>query len=109
MKQLLMGIDIGTSSCKAAVFTPDGKVIAEGNGEYKVYYPKKGWAEQNPNEWWGSVCDTIKSVLQKGNINPKDIAGIGVDGQSWSAIALDKCGRVLCNTPIWMDTRADAI
>ena len=39
----------------------------------------------------------------------KKIAGVGIDGQSWSAIAIDQEGKVLTNTPIWMDTRAQSI
>ena len=50
MKQYLLGIDIGTSACKTAVFDENGTVIASGTGDYQVYYPKPGWAEQNPEE-----------------------------------------------------------
>ena len=109
MKKLLLGIDIGTSSCKVAAFTEDGKVEAAASGDYPVYYPHPGWAEQNPDEWWEAVCRTIKKVLQIGSIDPQQIMGIGIDGQSWSAIAIDKEGNVLTNTPIWMDTRAQDI
>lgn len=109
MKQYLLGIDIGTSACKIAVFDIDGNVIAAGSGGYKVYYPHPGWAEQNPAEWWGAVCGAVRRTLEKGKIHPADIAGIGIDGQSWSAIPVSKDGEVLMNTPIWMDTRAAKI
>lgn len=109
MKQFLLGIDIGTSACKIALFSREGEVEAAASGEYPVYYPHPGWAEQNPDEWWNAVCETIKKVLASSKIQPKQIAGIGIDGQSWSAIAIDKEGKVLTNTPIWMDTRAQDI
>ena len=109
MKKFLLGIDIGTSACKIAVFSKEGAVEAAASGDYPVYYPHPGWAEQNPDEWWESVCKTIKRTLEIGNIKPEQIAGIGIDGQSWSAIAIDKEGKVLTNTPIWMDTRAQDI
>ncbi len=109
MKQYLLGIDIGTSACKIAIFNKNGQVLATANGDYQVYYPHTGWAEQNPEEWWEAVCGAIKEALMKGNIAPEEIAGIGIDGQSWSAIAVDKDGNVLTNTPIWMDTRAKDI
>ena len=48
MKSYLLGIDIGTSACKVAVFDKEGKVLAASNGDYPVYYPQEGWAEQNP-------------------------------------------------------------
>lgn len=109
MKPYLLGIDIGTSACKVAVFEKSGTVVAAANGDYPVYYPKEGWAEQNPEEWWSSVCQAVKKAIQKAGIAPEEIAGIGIDGQSWSAIAMDKDGNVLTNTPIWMDTRAQSI
>lgn len=106
MKPYLLGIDIGTSACKIAVFDREGHVMAAAGKSYPVYYKKPGWAEQNPEEWWDAVCKGIKEALEKGGIQAEDIAGIGIDGQSWSAIAVDKSGEVLTNTPIWMDTRA---
>lgn len=105
MNQLL-GIDIGTSACKVAVFDETGKVLAQANETYPVYYPQSGWAEQNPEEWWGAICKGIRRVLSQEKVEASNIRGIGVDGQSWSAIPVDKEGRVLHNTPIWMDTRA---
>lgn len=109
MEKLLLGIDIGTSACKAAVFNLDGKVVEQTSCSYQVYYPAPGYVEQNPVEWWEGVRLAIREVLQRGCIDAKNIVGIGLDGQSWSAIPLDKNGNVLCNTPIWMDTRSSEI
>lgn len=108
MNEVLLGIDIGTSSCKAAAFSQDGTVLAQSNRSYSVRYPHPGWAEQNPEDWWSAVCEAIRELFQKG-VRAADIAGIGVDGQSWSAIAVDRQGKVLCDTPIWMDTRSQKI
>ena len=109
MKNLLLGIDIGTSACKVAVFDIAGKVLASSMAEYAVYYPRPGWAEQDANDWWKAVCTAIREVLSLKTIQVEDIAGIGIDGQSWSAIPIDREGNVLANTPIWMDTRAVSI
>lgn len=109
MKSYLLGIDIGTSACKVAVFDRNGKVLAAASGDYPVYYPHEGWAEQNPEEWWDAVCRATKETIQKADITADEIAGIGIDGQSWSAIPIDREGNVLANTPIWMDTRAQSI
>ena len=109
MKHLLLGIDIGTSACKAAVFDKTGTVLASSIVEYNVYYKKPGWAEQDAEEWWRAVCSAINKILDQGTVDAKEIAGIGIDGQSWSAIPIDRYGNVLANTPIWMDTRANGI
>ena len=108
MSAYLLGIDVGTSACKVALFNEDGAVRAQAISEYPVYYPHPGWAEQKPEDWWAGVSIAIRETLNQSGVQPEDIAGIGVDGQSWSAVATDQQGNVLCNTPIWTDTRARA-
>ena len=109
MKEYLVGIDIGTSSCKVAVFDRGGAVMASASADYPVFYPHPGWAEQRPQDWWDGVCRALKQMWLTSPVAPSDIAAVGVDGQSWSAIALDAAGQVLCPTPIWMDTRSAAL
>lgn len=109
MKEYLLGIDIGTSACKVAAFRFDGTVVASASAEYPVFYPKEGWAEQNPEDWWMGVCRSVKQIIASGDINADEIAGIGVAGQSWSAVAMDANGKVLTNNPSWMDFRAQSI
>lgn len=106
MANYLLGIDIGTSACKAALFAPDGKAAAQSAQGYAVAYPAPGRVEQNPEDWWRALCAAVRSVLESSRVPPAEIAGVGVDGQSWSCILLDREGRVLCGDPIWMDTRA---
>ena len=86
MEKYLLGIDVGTSSCKVAVFDDVGKVIAQASEYYPVYYPKHGWAEQDPLDWWEAICACTKRIFVEGLVKAQDIAGIGIDGQSWSAI-----------------------
>lgn len=108
MDTYLLGIDVGTSACKVALFRSNGEAVTQAMCEYPVFYPKAGWAEQNPEDWWAAICSALRHVLRDSGINPAEIAAIGVDGQSWSAIAVDAQGNALCNTPIWTDTRARA-
>ncbi len=108
MEKILLGIDIGTSACKVVAFRPDGTVVGQTTGDYKVYYPQPGYVEQNPVEWYEAVCGAIKKLIADG-MPANEVVGIGIDGQSWSAIAVDNECNCLANTPIWMDTRAEAI
>lgn len=100
---LLMGIDIGTSACKAALFRLDGTVAACAVRTYPTHHPAPGYAEQDCADWWGAVCAAAAQCLA--SVDPADVAGIGVDGQSWSCIPVDGQGRALHRTPIWMDMR----
>lgn len=106
MAEYLLGIDIGTSGTKAALFAPSGQVIAQAEAGYPVHYPKPGWAEQDPEDWWAAVCQAIQGLLPGAGVRPEDIAGIGVAGQSWAAVLMDVEGKALNRTPLWMDTRA---
>ena len=51
MGPYLLGIDIGTSACKIAVFEKNGRVMAQSSEPYPLYYPNPGWVEQDPEEW----------------------------------------------------------
>ncbi len=106
MSAYLLGVDVGTSACKAAAFDENGAVIAASLREYSVSYPKAGYAEQSPDEWQNAVFAAIREICEKLGDSSGKIAAVGVDGQSWSAIAVDKSGSVLAPTPIWTDTRA---
>ena len=107
--ELLLGIDIGTSGCKIALFEENGRVLCDKTMTYPLYYPKAGFVEQNPEDWWEAVTKGTKALIEENQIDAASIAGIGVDGQGWAAVALDKDGEVLLRNPIWMDTRSDSI
>lgn len=106
MKECLLGIDIGTSACKVAAFMADGECVSQVSKPYPTVYPHPGWAEQDPARWWEAVCEAVRELVTEHGINPCAVLGIGVAGQSGSAVAVDGKGETLCNTPIWMDTRA---
>ena len=58
----LLGIDIGTSACKVAVFDVAGNVLASANKSYKVYYSKPGYVEQDADEWWAAICSAAATT-----------------------------------------------
>lgn len=104
MEQLLLGIDIGTSACKTALFTLDGRVVSQSTEEYCVYYPGPNCVEQDPREWFDAVAAGIRKIVS--GVDVSKIACIGIDGQSWSFIPVDRQGNVLHNALIWMDRRS---
>ena len=104
----LLGLDIGTSGCKTTLFDRRGAVLASATFGYPLDTPKPGWAQQHPDDWYAAACRGIAAVLAQSGVIPADVAAVGVDGQSWAAVAIDAQGDVLCPTPIWMDTRSQA-
>jgi xylulokinase len=103
MKELLLGIDFGTGGCKATLADCSGHVLAEASGEYSSSHPRPGWAEQNPADWFDTMC----SVLRK--MNPAQhgrVIAVGLDGYTHGAVLLDKSNKVIRPTIIWTDQRS---
>lgn len=105
-EEYLLGIDIGTSSCKVTAFTLDGTPIFQHAQPYPTYYPEDDCVEQNPDEWWRAVCVCTRRMFAETGIKPNSIKGIGVAGQSWGVIPVSRDGKLLRNCMIWLDKRA---
>jgi xylulokinase len=105
----VIGIDIGTSGTKTALFTERGALISSYTGEYPMYQPQNGWAEQNPEDWWGATVKGLNAVINeaKKNDSTLEIAGVGLSGQLHGLVLLDKDGIVLRPSIIWCDQRTE--
>ncbi len=101
----LIGIDIGTSATKTVLFDDKCRVIASATREYPLYQPHNGWAEQDPEDWYNAVISTLKSIVEKSNVNSEDIAGIGLSGQMHGLVMLDENNAVIRPSIIWCDQR----
>ena len=102
---LLLGIDVGTTSVKAALFTIEGALAAVQRAEYPIHYSQPGWVEQNPQDWWQAVCDTVQAVLA--GFDVQRVIGVACSAQAPTLIALERNGQVLRPAMIWMDRRAE--
>lgn len=100
---LYIGIDLGTSSVKLLLVDESGGIINEVSKDYPVYYPKSGWSEQNPADWWKAVVDGIKELTEV--FDKTKIAGIGCGGQMHGLVALDKNDNVIRPAILWNDGR----
>ncbi|MGQ9691727.1 MAG: FGGY-family carbohydrate kinase, partial [Thermoproteota archaeon] len=100
----IMGIDLGTSSCKTIIFTLDGKKVSSASKEYPIIHPQPEWAEQSPLDWWKAVAETVRKTLIKGSINSSDIIGLAIASQREAVVPIRGKG-VLHNAIIWLDNR----
>ena len=99
----LIGIDVGTSGTKSALFDTEGHVIASATAEYPLYQPKNGWAEQDPEDWWQAVCKTLSEICPKAQDG--EIIGVGLSGQMHGLVMLDSDCNVIRKSIIWCDGR----
>jgi len=110
MAKYAAAIDQGTTSTRFMVFDHEGRVVCYDQKEHQQIYPKPGWVEHDANEIWERTQSVIKAALQKGNIDPKDIAAVGITNQRETAVVWDKTtGKPLYNAIVWQDTRTDTI
>jgi len=110
--QTLLGIDLGTSGVKAALFAAeDGAVLTDAFVDYPLYHPHPGWAEQNPADWWQATLTAVRTCLVQGatqGAQASDVRGVGLSGQMHGVVLLDAEQRVLRPCIIWADQRSDA-
>lgn len=105
--QYLVGIDIGTQGTKTALFSQDGQKIAEAFEASRLISTTKGAVQQEPDEMYGSVLHTVKSVMQTSGIHPGDVVGIGVDGQMAGILGIDRDWHAVTWYDSWLDTRCE--
>lgn len=104
--------DIGTSSLKTEIFDSEGRRKADAAFPYKTHFPEVGFSEQDAEDWWDAAVKGTSSCFEqfqeKEGFLP-EIACIGVDGQSWSAVPIDGEGKSIRRVPIWTDRRASEL
>lgn len=104
----LLGIDFGGGASKATLLCENGEVCATGTTEYPTYYPKAGYAEQNPEDWVNATCENIRIVLEKSRIAPDKICAVSLDAATHTAVITDENFNVIRPSIYWTDTRCTA-
>lgn len=108
MARYVLGIDVGTSGTKALIMDDGGRVAATATAEHDCLYPKPGWSEQRPDDWWKSTSIAVRRVLRRATLGKSDIAGVGLCGQMHGSVFLDAHGRPITNALLWNDQRTSA-
>ena len=110
MSHYVAAIDQGTTSTRFMIFDHGGNVIAADRKEHRQIYPRPGWVEHDPLEIWSCTREVIAGALKKGNVNPKEIAAIGVTNQRETTVVWDqKTGEPIYHAIVWQDTRTDEL
>ncbi len=102
-KDILLGVDIGTTAVRAFAFDYDGGIVKDSKMEVKMNHPRSGWAEESPEELYTSTLKALKNIT-KGLGNR--IRAIGFTGQMHGLCCLDREGKPLTNLIPWADVRA---
>ncbi len=106
MSQCIVAHDVGTSGDKAVLVDIEGRVRGRVVEPYRPFYPKPGWAEQEPEDWWRAVTHGTRALLEATGISPRDVLCVTFSTQMINIVPLDASGEVLRRAIIWIDNRA---
>ena len=106
-QDLLLAVDVGTGSVRAALLTLAGATVAFAAREHDQLVPQFGWSEQRPADWWEGVVATVREVLGREPDAARRVAGMAACGQMHGTVLVDGDGNLtLDRVPLWNDKRA---
>ncbi|MBZ0303150.1 MAG: carbohydrate kinase, partial [Anaerolineae bacterium] len=109
MGRYLLGLDNGSSVCKAALFDLNGREVRSASRRIETEQPQPGWAERDMEGLWQATAGVIREVIAGAGVRPADIAGIGSTGHGNGAYLLNRHGQPLRRAIQSLDTRAAGI
>jgi glycerol kinase len=103
---VVLAIDQGTTGTTVVAVDRRLRVIAKENQEFRQIFPKPGWVEHDLEDIWRSTEDTLALALEKGRIDPKRIAAIGITNQRETVGLWERSsGRPVANAIVWQCRR----
>ncbi|MDZ4393185.1 xylulokinase [Cypionkella sp.] len=108
-RDLILTVDVGTGSVRAGLVTGAGDIVALASVAHDTSYPRHGWVEQRPADWWNGAVQAIREVLAMAD--PSDtVAAVVCCGQMHAPVLIDAAGAlVLHSVPLWNDKRATKV
>ena len=100
---LYLGVDLGTSSVKVLAVDEGGAVVKTASRTYPLSFPRPGWSEQSPTDWWEATAACLRELLSQ--VDKNQVAGLAVGGQMHGLVALDGEDRVIRPAILWNDGR----
>ncbi len=105
MNELALAIDAGTTGVRSMFFDRAGKVVARDYLEFTSLFPHPSWVEQDAEAWWTAACQTIRSAMNDGSIDPSAVSAVSVTNQRETVVPVDSTGKPLRNGIVWQDRR----
>lgn len=102
----ILGVDLGTTAIKAAVFDETGKECGNKTVEYTLQTPKPGWVELEAQTYVTTFINASRTALERAGITADQVASVGMSAQGETTICLDENYEPLMPAIVWMDIRA---
>ena len=102
----LLALDQGTTSSRAIVFRPDGRIVSLARRELPIAYPRPGWVEQDADAIWDTQLGCAREALAEAGLAARDLAGLGITNQRETTVVWERAtGRPLHPAIVWQDRR----
>ena len=105
-RELIVAIDIGTTSTKTLAYDQEGRIYAEVEKEYPLLSPEADRKEQDPEEIYEAVIYTLTEVSRTVKQKGREVAAVSFSAAMHSLLAVDEDGRLLTNALTWADQRS---
>ena len=106
-KRYLIGVDLGTSATKAALYLEDGTLISENTLEVPIYYPEPAVVEQDNEDFYNTAAQSVNTCLKESGIDPKEVVAIAFDSQMAGVGAIDENHESVGRFDSWLDMRCE--
>ena len=105
MSELLVGVDLGTTGTKAALYSPEGEPLAESTAETPLRWRGPGEVDQDPDDFYAAAVRAIRDCVERSGSDPASVAAIGVTGQMAGVLGIDGEWRPATPYDSWLDLR----
>ncbi|MGM0420409.1 MAG: glycerol kinase GlpK [Bacillota bacterium] len=110
MSEYILAIDQGTTSTRSIIYNHAGRIIGQSQQEFKQHYPRSGWVEHDPSDIWVSTLGVMAGAIKDAQIDPADIAAIGITNQRETTLIWDKnTSEPIHNAIVWQCRRTEDI
>ena len=104
----VIGIDLGTSSCKVVLIDRAGQVNARSSRRYPTVSPVSGRAEQDPADWLRAAAEAVRAVVERDDVDAGSIAAVGLSSAAHIGVLIDDAGCPVRPAILWNDQRTVA-
>ena len=103
---IVLGLDLGTSSCKACAVDLTGLLLGRESSEYDTITPHHSWAEQKPDDWLKALVSSVRTLLKRPELNGLRVSAVSLSSAAHIAVLVDEEMTPLMNAILWYDQRS---
>ncbi len=106
----MLAIDAGTTGVRAMLVAADGTVASRGYREFPQSFPRPGWVEHDPDDWWSALQSAAAEALSSAGVAPADVAAVGITNQRETTVIWDRRTlRPIHDAIVWQDRRTASL